>query len=284
MSPSVVDSSANREPDAGLFGPDSMTWRIQGDPSIILAGFRALMLQACHPRAMAGFAANSSWQADPWGRLQRTGQYVATVAFGTTAEAQAAGAALRAIHRRLAPGIDPDTGRRFRIDEPDLLLWVHVTEVDSFLGVYRRCGGPISDVEADRYVEEMRRAARLVGLQPAAVPGSVAEIEEYYRQVRPELRITATGWRSVLLCFAPPMPRRVAFLTPARPAWASMVSLSAALLPRWARRLYLLPGLPTTDLAATMAARAFRTAALAVPADIRESPYKRAALERLAAR
>lgn len=267
--------------DAGLFGPDSITWRVQGDPSMILAGFRALMLQAVHPRAMAGFAANSSWQQDPWGRLQRTGEYVATVAFGTTAQAKAAGVQLRAIHRRLAPGIDPDTGQRFRIDEPDLLLWVHVTEVDSFLSVYRRCGGSLTDSEADRYVAEMRRAAELVGLHADEVPGSVAEIEEYYRTVRPELRVTGTGWRNVLLGFAPPMPRRVTFLTPARPAWVSLVSLSAALLPRWARRLYSLPGLPTTDLAATVAARAFRTAALAVPASIRESPYKRAALERV---
>lgn len=273
----VVDDTA----DAGLFGPDSITWRVQGDPSMILAGFRALLLQACHPRAMAGFAANSSWEQDPWGRLQRTGQYVATVAFGTTADAHAAGAQLRAIHRRLAPGVDPVTGQRFRVDEPDLLLWVHVTEVDSFLSVYRRCGGRLTEAEADQYVEEMRRAAALVGLHPEEVPGSVAEIEEYYRQVRPELKVTTTGWRNVLLGFAPPMPRRVAFLTPARPAWVSLISLAAALLPRWARRMYYLPGLPTTDLAATVAARAFRAAALAIPAGVRESPYKRAALERL---
>lgn len=270
--------------DAGLFGPESITWRVQGDPSMILAGFRALMLQACHPRAMAGFAANSSWEQDPWGRLQRTGEYVATVAFGTTAAAHAAGAQLRSIHKRLAPGVDPETGRRFRIDSPELLLWVHVTEVDSFLSVYRRCGGRLTDREADQYVAEMRRAAELVGLHADEVPGSVAEIEEYYQAVRPELRVTSTGWRNVLLGFAPPMPRRVAFLTPARPAWVTLLSLSAALLPRWARRLYYLPGLPTTDLAATVAARAFRAAALSVPAHVRESPYKRAALERLGLR
>lgn len=275
--PTVVPQTA----DPGLFGPDSITWRVHGDPAMILAGFRALLLQACHPRAMAGFAANSSWQQDPWGRLRRTGEYVATVAFGTTEQARAAGAQLRAIHRRLAPGIDPETGGRFRIDSPDLLLWVHVTEVDSFLSVHRRCGGRLTDAEADRYVDEMRRAAHLVGLHPEEVPGSVAEIEAYYREVRPELRVTPTGWRNVALGFAPPMPRRVALLTPARPAWASLVGLSAALLPRWARRLYYLPGLPTTDLAASVAARAFRTAALAVPAGVRESPFKRAALERV---
>lgn len=267
--------------DPGLFGPDSVTWRVQGDPAMFLAGFRALLLQACHPRAMAGFAANSSWQDDPWGRLLRTGEYVATVAFGTTADAEAAGAQLRALHRRLQPGVDPDTGRRFRIDEPDLLLWVHVTEMESFLSSYRRCGGPITAAEADRYVHEMRRAARLVGLQPEEVPGSVAEVEQYYRSVRPQLRVTSTGWRNVVMGVNPPMPRRISYLTPAKPAWASLVALSAALLPAWARRLYFLPGLPTTDLAAMLAGRAFRTAVLALPASIRESPIRRAALERM---
>jgi len=267
--------------DPGLFGPESVAWRVQGDPAMVLAGFRALLLQACHPRAMAGFAANSSWQDDPWGRLERTGEYVATVAFGTTAEAETAGANLRAIHRRLAPGVDPDSGRRFRIDEPDLLLWVHVTEVESFLTTYRRCGGRLTDAEADRYVEEMRQAARLVGLHPEEVPGSVAEIEEYYRSVQPELRVTPAGWRNVLWGVAPPMPKWVSLLTPARPAYLTLIALSAALLPRWARRMYYLPGLPTTDLAASVAGRAFRTAALALPPRVRESPYKMAAHERL---
>jgi uncharacterized protein (DUF2236 family) len=268
-------------PDPGIFGPGSVTWRVHSDPSMALGGFRALLLQAVHPRTMAGFAANSSWQDDPWGRLRRTAEYLATVAFGTTAEAEAAGAHLRAIHRRLSPGVDPDTGSRFRLDSPDLLLWVHVTEVESFLSTYRRCGGPLSDAEADRYVDEMRRSAQLVGLYPDEVPGSVAEIEEYYRGVRPQLRVTPTAWRNVGQIFAPPMPSRVVVLTPARPAWASLIGLSAALLPRWARRLYHLPGWPTTDLTATLAGRALRTATLTMPARVRQSPHHRAALQRV---
>ena len=59
--------------DAGLFGPGSVTWTIHGDPSMAVAGFRALLLQAVHPLVMAGFEANSSFRDDPWGRLRRTG-------------------------------------------------------------------------------------------------------------------------------------------------------------------------------------------------------------------
>src|ERR1700712_5812974 len=96
--------------DPGLFGPDSVTWRIHGDPSMLVGGFRALMLQAVHPLVMAGFDDNSLFRGDPWGRLQRTGEWVATVTFGTTAEAERAGARLRGGHRRLAPGLGPETG------------------------------------------------------------------------------------------------------------------------------------------------------------------------------
>ncbi|MDQ6938035.1 MAG: DUF2236 domain-containing protein, partial [Actinomycetota bacterium] len=101
--PTPIDAAADR----GLFGPDSVTWRIHGDPAMALAGFRALLLQAVHPLVMAGFDANSGYRDDPWGRLQRTGEWVATVTFGTTEQAESAGARLRRIHARLAPGIEP---------------------------------------------------------------------------------------------------------------------------------------------------------------------------------
>jgi hypothetical protein len=41
--------------------------------------------------------------------------------------------------------------------------------------------------------------------------------------------------------------------------------MAFGLLPSWARRHYRLPGLPTTDLAATGAVRALRAALLALP-------------------
>src|SRR3954453_7917884 len=84
-------------PDVGLYGPDSVTWRIHGDPAMALAGFRSLLLQAVHPLGMGGFGANSIFRRGPGGRLQRTGEWVATVTYGTTAEAEQAGRVLRAV-------------------------------------------------------------------------------------------------------------------------------------------------------------------------------------------
>jgi len=68
------------EPDPGLFGPDSVTWRVHADPVMVVAGVGGL-LQALHPLAMAGVSQHSNFRADPWGRLARTGEYVATVTY-----------------------------------------------------------------------------------------------------------------------------------------------------------------------------------------------------------
>lgn len=275
-------AEARREAE-GLFGPESTTWRIHSDPSMVVGGFRALLLQATHPLVMAGFEANSSYRVDPWGRLQRTGEWIATVTFGTRSEAEAAGARLRALHARLASGVEPETGLAFRVDDPDLLLWVHCTEVESFLTTYLRSGGRLAAGDADRYVDEMRASARLVGLDPAAVPRTTAELDDYFTRVRPQLRVTAVAAQGAIWGFVPPMPLWVKVMTPARPAWAGLISVAAGLLPRWARRLYGLPGLPTTDLAASAGARGLRRTLLALPDRVGRNPAYAAALARVAA-
>ena len=98
----------------------------------MLGGLRSLYLQALHPRAVAAVAQNSGYRSDPWGRLIRTSNYVATVIYGTTDEAEQAGSRLRRLQAKLS-ATDPSTGEPFPIDEPGLLRWVHVAEVESFL-------------------------------------------------------------------------------------------------------------------------------------------------------
>jgi uncharacterized protein (DUF2236 family) len=266
--------------DAGLFGPSSVAWRIHADPVMYIGGFRALFLQACHPLAMAGMAAHGRYRQDPWGRLQRTGEWIATTTFGTTEQAEAAGRRLRALHARLRGGIEPETGLPYRIDDPELLLWVHCTEVESFLSTYRRAGGPLAPGDGDRYVTEMRQSARLVGLDPTSVPATEVDIARYYTRVRPNLRVTKLARDTARWLFTPPMPTWVSVATPARPAWVGIMSVSAGLLPRWARRMYGLPGLPTTDVSATLALRALRRSTDALPRSWTDNPYRRAALAR----
>ncbi len=266
--------------DLGLFGPGSVTWRVHAEPIMALAGLRSLYFQGLHPLAVAGMVQNSAYKSDPWGRLLRTIQYVGTTVYGTTAQAEAAGRRIRAVHARLT-AVDPDTGRTFRIDRPDLLRWVHVTEVESFLSTARRAGVHLSDADADTYYAEQRQVAALVGLDPATVPGSVAEVAAYYEAIRPELRMTRDAADTMLFLTVPPMPRRLA-LTPARLGWFGLAATALGMLPQWARRMYGLPGLPTTDLTASLSVRALRLSLRAVPRRVYEGPMYQAAMARAA--
>ena len=268
-------------PDPGLYGPDSVTWRVHADPSMALAGLRALLLQAVHPLAMSGVEQHSDFRNDPWGRLFRTADYVAVTTYGTTEQAGRAGAKVRGVHRRLA-GIEPESGTTYRVDDPELLRWVHCVEVESFLSTALRCGMRLSRADQDRYYDEQTTGAALVGLDSASVPGSVSQMAAYLRDMQSELRLTEAARRSVRFILWPPMPALVRLGTPARPAWVALATAAFAMLPRWARRIYGLPGLPTTDLAATAAGIAFRTGVLVVPEALRQGPHVKQAHARLA--
>jgi len=246
---------------------------------MLLGGLRSLFLQALHPLAMAGVAQHSNFREDPWGRLFRTAEYVGVVAFGTTADAERAGARVRGIHRGLS-GIEPESGRPYRVSDPDLLRWVHCAEVESFFSTFRRAGGSVEPGDADRYYAEQTRAAELVGLSASDVPSSEAAMAEYFTSVRPQLRMTAEARAVLRFVHLPPMPRRA---IPLRPVWLGIASLSFALQPRWARRMYGAPGLPTTDLSASVRAQAFRRTAMLVPESFRDGPTAKAAKARAAA-
>lgn len=243
-------------PDQGLFGPRSVTWRVHLEPVLLVAGIRALLLQSLHPRVMRGTFQNSAL-FDPqkaYPRFLRTVEFVRTRTFGSTAEVEQAAARVRGLHSRLR-GFDPDTGEHFRLDEPSGLLWVHCAEIDSYIDVARRAG-IVDDTEADTYVAENVRAARIIGLDAADVPASRAELAEYFTRVRPQLRLTDEARRGVGDLFQPrsDAPRSVRLML------STVATAAIATLPRWARRLYGLPGLPTTDVGATLTLRALRSA------------------------
>jgi uncharacterized protein (DUF2236 family) len=252
--------------DDGLFGPGSMTWRVHVEPVMWVAGFRALLLQSLEPRVMRGTYQNSALfdPAKAWSRFQRTVEFVSTRTFGSTAEVEAAGERVRRLHASLR-GHDPDTGETFRLDEHENLLWVHCTEVESYAHVALRAG-IVDSYGVERYLAESIRAARVVGLVDA--PTSRVQMAEYYTRRRPDLRLTDEARSATMNLFAPKgrAPQAVKVAVPA------VATLALATLPRWARRLYGLPGLPTTDLATTLTLRALRTATDVLP-DVPAPPH-----------
>jgi len=267
-----------RNHDVGLFGPDSVTWRLHAEPILWLAGFRALLLQSLLPRALAGVVQNSNFREDPWGRLFRTARFYGEVVYGPTARAEAAGARVRRIHARMS-GVDPTTGEDFRIDEADLLRWVYVTATESFCHTAQRAGLGLSADEVDRYYDEQRVVASLVGLDPSTVPATASETEAYYKGMRPRLVANTEARATARFLAVPTFPWGLGF-TLVRPMWIGVAVYGFSLLPPWARRLYGLPALPTTDLAATLTSRALRSAIRALPTKPLEGPLYRAAMER----
>jgi uncharacterized protein (DUF2236 family) len=267
----------------GFFGPESVSWRIHSDPTFSVGGLRALLLQALHPVAMDGVARFSGgFREAPWPRLIRTAAYVDTLTFGTRTDAVRAVAQVRGIHRRLG-ATEGTTGRTYRVDDPDLLLWVHCCEVESLLTVARRAGVPLTDDDADRYVAEQVTAAELIGVPAADVPSSTAEIDAYFDAMRPSLAVTRAAREAYRLIVLPPMPTWVRLLTPAQPAWGGLATLAVALLPQWGRRMYSLPGLGLTDPAATAALKAFRQTTLRLPQRARRSPIVWGGFDRVTA-
>ncbi|KFG77073.1 oxygenase MpaB family protein [Streptomyces mutabilis] len=250
--------------DPGLFGPGSVTWQAHGDPMMWIAGLRALYLQALHPRAVRGVTRNSDFRRDAWGRLMRTASFVGTTTYGTTEAAERAGARVRKIHRMLR-ATDPDTGERYGVDEPALLLWVHCAEIDSYLHVLRRSGLPLTDAHADRYLAEHRHSARLVGLDPAIVPADRAALAAYFAGVRPELAAGDDAHEVDDFLRRPPVHP---LLVPARALlWHRVAQLAYDSLPPYAQELY---GRPAPDPATvTRRLRATGTALRTIPARLR---------------
>lgn len=257
--------------DLGPFGPESVTWRLHSEPVLWLGGLRALYLQALHPEAMALLEEHSVFRDDPWGRLIRTAGYVGVTTYGTHEEAERAAARIRGVHRRLG------------LDDPELLRWVHCCEVDSFLSVARRAGARLTEAEADRYVAEQVRSARRVGVPEEGTPRDVAGLAAYFEALLPRLSGTPAARSAARYILYPPMPRKAELLTPARPAWTVVATVSFLLLPRWARRMYSMPTLPTTDLAMTATVRMLRSVLYLLPARLREGPHYKDAKARLAA-
>jgi uncharacterized protein (DUF2236 family) len=224
--------------DVGLFGPDSVAWRVHADASMFIGGLRALLYQTAHPPTMAGVADHSDYKNDPLGRLQRTAGYIGITTFGPTAEAVRMVEIVRTIHARVE-GVTPE-GIPYRANDPHLLGWVHATEVDSFLRAYQRYGATrLTSRDADQYVAEMAVVARLIGVVDP--PTDQIELNETLGRYAPELHANAQARDAVRFLLWPP-------LHPAsRLPYGIVAAASIEMLPTIVRRVLQLPMLPLAE-------------------------------------
>jgi uncharacterized protein (DUF2236 family) len=247
---------------AGLFGPGSVTWRVSSEPVLWVGGLRAMYLQALHPRTMRATWQNTAFarSGEAWGRFARTVEFVRIRTYGSADEVERAGRRVRKVHASLT-GSDAD-GSVIRLDEPELLLWVHCGEIASYADIARRAAIGLSPADLDGFVSEQRRSAAVVGLDPATVPASMAELEAYYQRMRPQLHACTEARQALVRSFLPDIPWPFTGLKLVVPP---LNTLAFASLPRWARRLYGTPAMPVTDLSTTLTLRALHRATTKIP-------------------
>lgn len=237
------------DPGQAFLPPGSAARRVHGDlPSMLIGGLAALLLQSLHPLAMAGVADHSNYRDDALGRLRRTASFVGYTTFGTVEEAERAIRQVRTVHRRVR-GVAPD-GRPYSADDPDLVTWIHVAEMSSFLASCQRFGPrPLSAAERDGYWADTAAVARALGA--AWVPETADQATAYLQRVRPDLYAgpQAMAARDFLL-------RGVGTRPNDRAVHAVVVAAAVTLLPDWARQALRLPLPPLVDpLVVTPSAR-----------------------------
>ena len=222
------------------FAEDRPIRRVHGDAAMFVGGLRALLLQSLHPLAMAGVAQHSDYRHDPWGRLQRTSYFLAVTTFGPAQEAERAVARVQGVHRRVR-GTTAD-GLAYAAEDPHLLRWVHLAEVDSFLAAYQRygVGARLDQDERDGYVTDTAFVATKLGVVDP--PRSEAELRQQLDGYRPELAGTAEAREAARFLLLPrPLP------AVARLPYTALAAAAVGLLPVWARWPLRLPYLPATE-------------------------------------
>jgi uncharacterized protein (DUF2236 family) len=191
--------------DPGYFGPDSVSWLVHREVTVLFGGARAVLMQAAHPLVIAGARETGFYERNPWKRLQRTLMLTYTITFGTKAEAKAAAERINEVHARIH-GVDPVTGKPYDALDPELLLYVHACLVDSALLFERLTVGGLDDQGRQRFHEEQMLVAEMVRVPRSIIPPTVAGLRAYLAEVgrRGDLLVTDAARNVADLFFHPP--------------------------------------------------------------------------------
>src|ERR1700722_2318801 len=270
-------------PDPGLFGPESVTWRVMREPRLLLAAGRALLLQAANPLVAQGAIDHSTYKTDPYGRLERTVRWVTVVSFGTTREAERVSGRVNGLHRRVSGKLPVASatarvpaGTVYSADDPTLLRWVHASFVDTMLVAHDALIGGLTERERDAFVREWDAAPRLMGL-PRGGWANAAALRRYVdRQVQRGPALPGGGSLEVAETVLHP-PVRSALM---RSATDTLAFVATGLLPAELRREYGLSWSPAHAIGFATLTRSLRLATAALPRRLRISPVYDLALAR----
>ena len=221
-----------KDPEVGLFGPDSMMWRLSRHALFGAHGAgRALLLQIAHPWVTRGVDEHSNTRTDPLGRAKRTFTSVLSIVYGNLEQATKYARAVHNIHSRIQGRMDYDAGAfgrdtPYQANEAQAMLWVHATLWDTTVMMYELFRRPLSQQEKDQFYEETRLFAYMFGIPDEILPPDWNAFMEYNQ----------TMWNSDQLAVTPATRELTAFLFQPlhftlAPAMAWLKIATAATLP-----------------------------------------------------
>lgn len=233
--------------EGGLYLPTDAPWVVHRDFGTLVGGIRALLMQALHPGALAGVAEHSRYTSDPLGRLSGTIRWLTVTTFGSHEAVAREAARVNRMHTRVSGEYEAGDGatRSYRAADQDLLLWVHVAFMESFLRAhedYARVPIPAGSAPsgADNYVAQWGRSVAPLGL--ANVPHSQREMEAVLDGFRDRKELVVSDRTQDVIAFIrkPPLPRAArpvyallfqAAVASLRPDFRAMLGVRSA--PRW---------------------------------------------------
>lgn len=259
---------------AGLFGPGSQSWRIDREVVVLAGGSCALLMQAAHPVVAAGVVEHSTYATDPFGRLMRTLASSFDVVFGSRSRAEGTIRRVNAIHAAVR-GRLPHGGAYSALD-PEALLWVHATLVDTGLRVYSRFVAPLTAEDEQAYHLECARVAVLLKVPVRDIPPTIVELRAWMDEMIASGRVAVT-----------PPARQIArtVLYPSRwtphVVWDAAHLISLATLPNALRAQYGIGWSAARERGVDRLAAFTRRALPLVPPALRFAPHARTAERRV---
>ncbi len=194
---------------AGLFGPSSKLWEINGEALVFVGAGRAALLQLAHPAVAQAIDDHSTTRTDPMGRFRRTFTNVFAMVFGDLDSAFDSARSVHRVHQQIVGTFDQDCGEYRRgqgywANDPESLLWVHSTLWETSITLYEAIARPLSCEEKDRYYDETRRFAHLFGIDDDRLPDDWADFESYNRTMWEQLVVSEAARDMGRFLFRPP--------------------------------------------------------------------------------
>jgi uncharacterized protein (DUF2236 family) len=262
--------------DFGYYGPGSINWKVNREWVVLLGGTRAVLMQIAHPLVAQGVSRHSSYMTDPFGRAERTFLLGEQLTFGTSRTARQAARTINNLHKQVHGHLPMEAGdfregTLYNARDPELLLWVHATLVDTFLLTYTAFVGPLTHNEEEQYYQESKEVAHLLGLLPEQMPQGIDDLKHYVQEMVQGNRLAPTlqARELALQTLFPPAPALL------RPLMHLNLNITNALLPPAIREIFSLEWSKSQQLAFELLARSMRLVVPQMPRVLRELPLTR---------